>query len=100
MERETKKGKKGKKKLCHSLPMKNSLYLRLLVGVYLIYIDYSLRNTLQQKEGAELIFFIGAMAIFGLIAAVLLLHSGYCLMKGQYRDGAEDTSEDENTKTP
>lgn len=101
MENEVKKEKKEKKEHHHSLPMKNSLYLRIVVGLYLIYIDYSLPKTFQQKEGTELIFFIGAMVIFGLIAAALLLHSGYCLMKGQYRDGAEDTSEEErNTENP
>ena len=101
MGNEAGKEKNGNKKHHHPLPMKNSLYLRLVVGLYLIYIDYSLLNTFQQKEGAELIFFIGAMVIFGLIAAALLVHSGYCLMKGLYRDGSEDTSEEEkNTENP
>ena len=71
-----------------------TLFLRIAVGAYLLYTVYGLRNTLLEYSGRELVFFAAVMVIFSLIAAFLLIHSGYCLIKGQYKKRTEEEPEE------
>ena len=69
---------------------RSSLILRIAVGLYLFYTIYMLQDALHKYTGMELAFYIAAVVIFGIIAVILLVHSGYSLIKGQYTSGAQD----------
>lgn len=76
------------------LPTIQSLVLRIAVGLYLLYIIYMLRDALQKYTGKELYFYIAAIVMFAVISAILLIHSGYSLIKGRYVRGTEDETND------
>lgn len=79
------------------LPTMRSLILRIAVGLYLLYTIYMLREALQTNTGMELVFFIIAIVVFAIIAAILLIHSGYALIKGRYTSGTQEDTEEEST---
>lgn len=85
------------KKKVNYLPTKFSLTIRLMVAAYLAYIVYSLKDVQEKYTGNELIFFIIAIAAFGVIAFFLLIHSIRALITGRYVGGAMDESTEDET---
>lgn len=75
------------------LPNKVTLILRVMVGGYLVYTAWSLKDSFQTHTGTELAFFIIFAVLFALIGAFLLIVSGYALYKGKYAGGTMDRPE-------
>lgn len=86
--------KENEEKRKSYLPTKMSLTIRLAVGLYLLYTVYSLRDVTQKYAGRELIFFIAAIALFGVVGIFLCIHSARAFITGRYADGAMDGSGD------
>lgn len=99
MKDENKKETNNEKKINY-LPTKFSLIIRSLVALYLLHIVYSLRDVTEKYTGKELFFFIAAIGAFGVIAVVLIIHSGRALIKGRYIGGAMDESKEEPEESP
>lgn len=76
------------------LPTKLSLFIRAAVGVYLLYIVYTLRDVTQKYTGKELIFFLAAIVLFGVLGIFLCIHSARGLVTGRYEGGAMDSGSD------
>ena len=70
------------------------LIVRVLVGGYLLYTAWNLREGLTEQP-----LLIIAMAAFAVIGAVLAAHAGWKLYKGEYEGGSglanEEITEDE-----
>lgn len=66
------------------------LFVRILVGAYLLYIVSSLKDTLKNVEANSWILFLAIAFVFGIIGIVLIGHSGKCLMSGEYIGGSKD----------
>lgn len=79
------------------LPNKVTLILRVMVGGYLVYTAWSLKDSFQTHTGTELAFFIIFAVLFALIGAFLLIVSGYALYKGKYAGGTMDVPEENET---
>lgn len=79
---------------------KASLIIRLIAGMYLIYLAYELLMGLG-TEGAPKALVIGAAVIFAVFGIVLALVSGKDFLKGNFQGGImdvqaiEDSSENE-----
>lgn len=76
------------------LPTKLSLFIRIAVGGYLLYIVYTLRDVTQKYTGKELLFFLVAIALFGILGIFLCIHSIRGFIKGRYEGGAMDSGSD------
>lgn len=87
MEEKMEESKKGKNS---RFPNKFSLYMRIVISVYLIYIVYSLRDVNESYEGSWLLFFFALIVLFGIVAIVVGATSLYALIKGKYEGGAMD----------
>lgn len=79
------------------LPAKVSLIIRLFAAVYLLYLVVSLGDVGSRYEGAELVFYLIAMAVFGIVGIVLAAFSAKDLLQGRYIDGKLDNSISEET---
>lgn len=78
----------------NNLPSKTSLILRIIVGGYLVYTAWSLRDSFQTYTGGELAFFIIFSILFAIIGIFLLVVSGYALYRGKYAGGAMNQEEE------
>ena len=74
------------------LTTKSSLIIRLIAGMYLIYLAYELFMGLNSAEGAPKALVIGAAVIFIIFGAVLAIVSGKAFLKGEFQGGIMDTS--------
>ncbi len=81
------------------LPTKVTLTIRVLVGGYLLYTAYSLREAIQTSVGREHIFFLLFTVLFVLCGVFLVLHSGRELLRGRYVGGALDETEEAEEET-
>lgn len=88
-------GKMKDKKKNTALPAKVSLIIRLFAAVYLLYLVVSLRDVGSRYEGVELVFYVAAMAVFGIVGIAIGFLSAKDLLQGRYIDGKLDNSEPE-----
>ena len=79
------------------LTTKASLIIRLIAGMYLVYLAYELFMGLNASEGAPTILVIGAAAIFTIFGVILVIVSGKAFLKGEFQGGIMDTSVAEDT---
>lgn len=79
------------------LTTKSSLIIRLIAGMYLIYLAYELFMGLNASEGAPKALVIGAAAIFTIFGVILVIVSGKAFLKGEFQGGIMDTSVAEDT---
>ena len=84
--------KKKKKPL---LP-KSSLIIRLVAGMYLIYLAYELAMGLREvtTDAAPLGVSVGAIIVFAICGMVLSIASGKAFLKGEFQGGIMDVSEE------
>ena len=78
------------------LTSKSSLIIRLIAGMYLIYLAYELLMGLNAAEGAPVAVAIGAAVIFAAFGIVLVVINGRAFLKGDFQGGIMDISEEEN----
>ena len=75
------------------LTTKASLIIRLIAGMYLVYLAYELFMGLNVEGGAPTALVIVTAIIFALLGAILVIVSGKAFLKGDFRGGIMDTSE-------
>ncbi|MBQ8527421.1 MAG: hypothetical protein IJ429_03020 [Lachnospiraceae bacterium] len=72
-----------------------NLWLRIMVGGFLLYLAYSLGVELKNAKGNDLLIFGGATALFILSGVVIVGWSLYRLIKRDYYDPMLDDEDDE-----
>lgn len=77
---------------------KSSLIIRLVAGMYLIYLAYELFMGLGAAEGAPVEVSAVMAAVFLIIGLVLVIFSGKDFLKGNYEGGAMDRTLAEECK--
>ena len=82
---------KNKKK---TLLPKSSLIIRLIAGMYLIYLAYELFMGLNAADGAPTIVSVGAAVLFLICGLILVFFSGKDFLKGNFQGGVMDVSQD------
>lgn len=86
----------NKKKL---LVPKLSLWVRVVVGAYLLYTAYGLAGGLSNQSEKNLIIFGAFTIAFAVIGVFLVINGGIHLYKGEFVGGKADTEETETTVT-
>lgn len=76
---------------------KSSLIIRLVAGMYLIYLAYELGMGLLEKtgEGAPAPLVIFAVIAFAVVGLLITVTSGKAFLKGEFQGGIMDHSETE-----
>ena len=69
---------------------KSSLVIRIVVGMYLIYLAYQLFMGLNSAGGAPVAVAVGAGLLFAVCGVVLVFVSGRAFLKGDYQRGIID----------
>ena len=77
------------------LTTKSSLIIRLIAGMYLVYLAYELFMGLNEAEGAPIAVAVGAAIIFVICGVVLVFVSGRDFLKGNFQGGIMDMSEED-----
>ena len=72
---------------------KPSLILRLIAGMYLVYLAYELIMGLNAEEGAPTALVIVAAIIFAVLGGILAIVSAKAFLKGDFQGGIKDNSE-------
>lgn len=87
---------KNKKK---PLLPKSSLIIRLVAGMYLIYLAYELGMGLLDAtgEGAPTPLIIFAVIAFAVVGLIITITSGKAFLKGEFQGGIMDISEEKET---
>ena len=80
-----------------TLNTKTSLIIRLIAGMYLIYLAYELFMGLNASEGAPKALVIGAAVIFCIVGIMLVIIHGKAFLKGEFQGGIMDTSVTEDS---
>lgn len=88
---------KNKKK---PLLPKSTLIIRLVAGMYLIYLAYELGMGLidATAEGAPTVLIILATLLFAVVGLIITVTSGKAFLKGEFQGGIMDQSQTEETK--
>lgn len=86
------------------IPPKATLTIRLLIGVYLIYIDYQIFSDVMAREGISKYIMLAIMVFFIIAGAILIITSARSLLgagggSGDDAPSRKDRQEDED-KTP
>ena len=68
---------------------KATLTIRLLIGAYLLYIDYQIYGDVMSREGTSRIVMLGIMVLFAVVGVLLIVLSVRALTGA----GKEDTSD-------
>ena len=74
------------------LTTKSSLIIRLIAGMYLVYLAYELFMGLNETGGAPTALIIGAAVIFIIFGVMLVIVSGKAFLKGEFQGGIMDNS--------
>lgn len=82
-----------KEKKERSLPTKLSWYLRMLVGAYLVFIDYQIVQSSKNTGDPLTVPVILAMVLFAAAGSLIVLWGIRGLVRGQYVGGAMDREE-------
>ena len=79
---------------------KSSLIIRLVAGMYLIYLAYELGMGLLDAtaEGAPTPIIILAVIAFAVVGLILAIVSGKAFLKGEFQGGIMDVSETAETE--
>ena len=80
-----------------TLNTKTSLIIRLIAGMYLIYLAYELFMGLNASEGAPTALVIGAVVVFCIVGIMLVIIHGKAFLKGEFQGGIMDTSVTEDS---
>lgn len=72
---------------------KTSLIIRLVAGMYLVYLAYELFMGMGEAEGAPVAVSIGAAVIFLICGIFLVILNGRDFLKGNFQGGIMDVSE-------
>ena len=83
-----------------SLLPKSTLIIRLIAGMYLIYLAYELGMGLLDAtaEGAPTPLIIFAVIAFAVVGLILAIISGKAFLKGEFQGGIMDVSEAPETE--
>ena len=83
-----------------SLLPKSTLIIRLIAGMYLIYLAYELGMGLLDAtaEGAPTPLIIFAVIAFAVVGLILAIISGKAFLKGEFQGGIMDVSETPETE--
>ena len=83
-----------------NLVPKSSLVIRVVAGMYLIYLAYELFMGLNANvEGsAPPVVSIGAAVVFGICGLIMVIFSGRDFLKGNYQGGIMDDSAKNETE--
>ena len=75
---------------------KASLTIRLLIGAYLLYIDYQVFGDVMAREGISKIVMIICMILFAVIGVFLMIMSGRALLgAGEAKKPGEETDKEQ-----
>lgn len=80
---------------------KSSLIIRLVAGMYLIYLAYELFMGLNVNaaDGAPMGVSIAAAVVFAICGLVLVIFSGKDFLKGNFQGGIMDVSEEDKNES-
>ena len=83
-----------------TLVTKSTLIIRLIAGMYLLYLAYELFAGLDMGEGAPVGVSITAAVLFVICGLVLVIFNGRDFLQGNYEGGMKDmTKSREENKT-
>lgn len=85
------KGKRG------SLPTQMNLVIRIVAGVYLFYLAYSIYGNTGEIQGMERVFFLLVAVLFVVIGAGIVFLSLRAMQRGEYVGGSADTGREQET---
>ncbi len=74
--------KKENKKRERGLPTQMNLVIRIVAGVYLVYLACNIYSSLQEIQGMEKFIFLTAIVLFGAIGAAVVFFSLRSMTKG------------------
>lgn len=74
---------------------KSTLIIRLVAGMYLIYLAYELFMGLNATDGAPAGVSVAAAVVFVVCGLILVIFSGKDFLKGNFQGGIMDVSENE-----
>ena len=79
---------------------KSSLIIRLVAGMYLIYLAYELGMGLLDAtgDGAPTPLIIFAVIAFAVVGLIITIASGRAFLKGEFQGGIMDVSEEKMTE--
>ncbi|MBQ9359519.1 MAG: hypothetical protein IJT96_00615 [Lachnospiraceae bacterium] len=79
---------------------KASLTIRLLIGAYLLYIDYQIFGDVMAREGASKYVMLAAMALFAVFGIFLIIMSAKALIRGETDDAEAEDMDHDNEDAP
>lgn len=82
--------KENDKKKGRILPQKGLLFIRLIVGAYLLYTSYSLIDSVRTNAEGKGWLFLIFIVLFTICGIFLIILSGKQLKNGEYAGGAMD----------
>lgn len=82
------------------LVSKSTLIIRLIAGMYLLYLAYELFMGLNATDGAPVMVSLAAAIGFAIIGLILVFFSGKDFIKGNFEGGIMDVSGMENENKP
>lgn len=90
---------KKDKKQRSSLPTQMNLVIRIVAGIYLLYLAYSIYGNVGEAEDVGRVVFPLAMLLFVAIGVVIIVFSLRAMQRGEYVGGARDTGQGTEQKT-
>ena len=78
--------------------LKSTLIIRLVAGMYLLYLSYELYTGMEAEGGAPAAVSIGCMILFVLCGLTMVIFSGRDFLKGNYEGAAVKQSEEKEEK--
>ena len=72
---------------------KSGLIIRLIAGMYLVYLAYELFMGMNEASGAPVAVSIGVAVIFLIVGIFLVIVNGRDFLKGNFQGGIMDISE-------
>lgn len=83
------------KKRQRGLPTQMNLVIRIVAGVYLLYLAYSIFGSLSEAQGMEKVLFAAIVLLFAVIGAAVAFFSLRSISRGEYAGGSADSEEEE-----
>lgn len=77
---------------------KTSLIIRLIAGMYLVYLAYELFMGMNETGGAPAAVSIGAAGIFLIFGIFLVMVNGRDFLKGNFQGGIMDITEEDTSE--
>lgn len=76
------------------------LTIRLLIGAYLLYIDYQIFGDVMAREGTAKYVMLAIMALFAMFGIVLIIMSVRALIRGEADDAEAEDMDHDNENAP